>query len=457
MENEEKYNIEGYKILETISISMTHSILKVKYISTNTTQLIKIYALSKIKPNNIKISHNNLCKIINCHSDSKYLYMVYEYCDLQNLSQYLADVGGFVGIEEARGILVEVVKGLDYLHSLGIVYGNIKPQNIFLLKKDEILQLKISGYEKIMLYGLEKVGKKLKLSEFITTPYFSDKLDVWTIGKFLLLLVGGEIEASDHLVIRTKAKLTLEALHFLSGCLQYGYEDRMKWSELMNHPFISSLINIGLKPIQKDDRYAYYLFKPNSSKDIPIELAKGEPEILKVENSRLKSEIINKTEEVKRLRQELEDDKDRKDPTKKHRRAYATLKKWIIESGGQVGPIEPASFTEGVRKVITRKDIRKDQRVLLVPDNILFTLDMARNSCELINKVERAVLRHPTNSKLSIWCLEERAKPDTPYKPFFDTFLDVPRSYPLFYNEDEMKLLIGSPMKSNSSKYRSYA
>jgi serine/threonine protein kinase len=372
--------------------------------------------------------------------------VIYEYFDVQDLSQYLADVGGFVGIEEARRVIVEVVKGLDYLHSLGITYGEIKPQNIFLLQRGEVVRLKMMGYEKMVLKGLEKMEKKIKLSEFITTPYFNDKLDVWTVGKLLLLLIGGEIETSDNLVIRTKAKLSLEALNFLSGCLQYSYMNRMNWKELMNHPFI----NAGLEPIQKDDRYAYCLLKPHS-------LKKKELEILRVENSRLKTELINVTEEAKKLKKELEDDKDRKDLTKNHRKAYASLKEWIVRSGGQVVALEPASLTEGVRKVITRKNVSMNQRILFIPDNILFTLEKATASCELIRRVQRARLRHPTNSKLSIWCLEERAKLDTPYKVFFDTFLDIPRSYPLFYNEAEMRLLIGSSMKGNPSKYRSYA
>jgi len=33
-------------------------------------------------------------------------------------------------------------------------------------------------------------------------------------------------------------KLSLEGLSFLNSCLQYEYEERLGWEDLLNHPYI---------------------------------------------------------------------------------------------------------------------------------------------------------------------------------------------------------------------------
>eukprot|EP00826_Nyctotherus_ovalis_P007986 TRINITY_DN12065_c0_g2_i1.p1 TRINITY_DN12065_c0_g2~~TRINITY_DN12065_c0_g2_i1.p1 ORF type:complete len:537 (-),score=39.60 TRINITY_DN12065_c0_g2_i1:931-2541(-) len=475
-DSEVKYVLPNHQLFDTVKLSKQSTAAKAKNLSTNAISLVRIYELSAIKKGAIDKLKNlkdfrNLCRIVHYHTDSEYLYVCFEHYDAQDLKSYLLKAGGFLELEEVRSIISEVAAGLDYLHSLGITHGKVKLQNIIMLQKghhtisnnneDQAVKLKVLGYERMMLSNVDEVADKMKLSEFTKIPYILDKLDVWAIGKLLFLLIGGETGKDSSiilgsLVIKAKVKLSTDALSFLSMSLQGNYESRMNWSELMSHPFIklhsNSQTDSNSKPLKEDNSYAYFLPNLSTSSQMP-----GFPAILVLENSRLKSELAVRAEEVKRLRKKLEDDENKRDPTKMYRKAYADLKKWILESGGHVGAIELASLTDGVRKVVTRKNIKSGQRILFVPNNILFTLEKIANSCATIQRIAGASLKHPTNSQLSIWCLEERAKPDSPYKIFFDTFLDVPRNYPLFYDEYEMWLLVGSAMGSNPAKHRSDA
>ena len=130
------------------------------------------------------------------------------------------------------------------------------------------------------------------------------------------------------------------------------------------------------------------------------------------------------------------------------RQLYANLRSWVIKEGGYVDLIELANITDGVRKVITRRNIKEGQGVLFIPDKLMITLTKVENESEIVKKVKEIEFHHPINTKFAIWCLEEREKPDSYYSAFLKTFLVNVGNYPLFYSKSEMDLLVGSPVVS---------
>jgi len=78
--------------------------------------------------------------------DSKYLYMLFEYLCGGELFTYLRNAGQFAD-STCLFYAAEIASALDYLHSLSIVYRDLKPENL-LLDKDGHLKLTDFGFAK---------------------------------------------------------------------------------------------------------------------------------------------------------------------------------------------------------------------------------------------------------------------------------------------------------------------
>ena len=142
----------------------------------------KIYAMKEIlssgkDPQRIKwfkrevmvgqqLDHPNVVKVFEGDFDEKarnYRYLM-EYCpggDLQSYMDALLDKGKAMKLEDAVQIMYQLLDGLDYLHNVevvcfdgngkakkikGLVHRDIKPKNIFLMKKGDISHIKIGDF-----------------------------------------------------------------------------------------------------------------------------------------------------------------------------------------------------------------------------------------------------------------------------------------------------------------------
>lgn len=83
---------------------------------------------------------------------SKRLYLVTEYCDGGDLFDYLKKRGKPFKEAEGRRIAGEILLALEYIHSLGVVYRDLKLENVL---------LDLEGHIRIADFGLSKLlGKR---------------------------------------------------------------------------------------------------------------------------------------------------------------------------------------------------------------------------------------------------------------------------------------------------------
>ena len=127
--------------------------------------------------------------------DHQYLYLVIECVS-----------GGEILVEEplpakqARGYFRDLLRGVEYMHSQGVIHRDIKPENILLTKKDK-------GRTKIADFGtavIVKQGEELtvpkgtpafmapELLSYETIKYTGRSADIWSLGATLYMLVVGE-------------------------------------------------------------------------------------------------------------------------------------------------------------------------------------------------------------------------------------------------------------------------
>ena len=74
-----------------------------------------------------------IMRMYGVEEDDKNTYLVFEYCDGGDLMNYQAKQPRKVfNLDEATEILVDVIYGLEQLHSSDYLHRDIKPQNILI-------------------------------------------------------------------------------------------------------------------------------------------------------------------------------------------------------------------------------------------------------------------------------------------------------------------------------------
>jgi len=159
--------------------------------------------------------------------------------------------------EQARFYFAELLEGMEYIHSLDIVYRDIKPENIL---------IDIDGHIKIADFGLSKIlPKKQRSYSFCGSPEYmcpeilkgkghDQRADIYCVGALLYELVVGfpphfnkdhdEIYKGiiNNPVEYREHQLTPELESLLKGMLQKNPSQRFQTiSEVKTHPWLAGV------------------------------------------------------------------------------------------------------------------------------------------------------------------------------------------------------------------------
>ncbi len=202
-----------YQLLELIGIGGIGEVYKAEDLSPSNrrTVVLKFFQTSESEENagagwtNLKreisitarMNHPHIVKMLDFGLSVKGRYLVMEYAEGPTLKEKI--VANELQIKEIMQIFVGITKGLNHAHALGIIHGDLKPQNIIIENQ--------TGYPKILDFGLsyflgKRQGKESSVSgtldykapeSLLQKADVSDiKTELWSLG-----VIGYEMLFSD--------------------------------------------------------------------------------------------------------------------------------------------------------------------------------------------------------------------------------------------------------------------
>ncbi|XP_050751644.1 cGMP-dependent protein kinase 2 [Gymnogyps californianus] len=211
--------VGGFGRVELVKVKNENTAFAMKCIKkkhiVDTKQQEHIYSEKKILE---QICSPFIVKLYRTFKDSKYVYMLLEACLGGELWSLLRDRGSF---DEAttKFCVGCVTEAFDYLHHIGIIYRDLKPENLI---------LDAEGYIKLVDFGFaKKIGSGQKTWTFCGTPEYvapevilskghDFSVDFWSLGILVYELLTGSppFSGADQMMTYNLILKGIEKLDF---------------------------------------------------------------------------------------------------------------------------------------------------------------------------------------------------------------------------------------------------
>ncbi|BES88078.1 unnamed protein product [Nesidiocoris tenuis] len=201
-----------------------------------------------------QLNHPNTVEYKGCYLRDNTAWLVMEYC-LGSASDIIEVHKRPLREEEISAICEGVLRGLNYLHSLGRIHRDIKAGNILLTE---------NGTVKLADFGSASI--KCPANSFVGTPYwmapevilamdegqYDGKVDVWSLGITCIELAERKppyfnmnaMSALYHIAQNDTPTLSAPEWtdifkHFVQSCLQKNPSDRPTAHKLLSHSLVT--------------------------------------------------------------------------------------------------------------------------------------------------------------------------------------------------------------------------
>ncbi|CBH16470.1 protein kinase A catalytic subunit [Trypanosoma equiperdum] len=179
-----------------------------------------------------ELSHPFIVTMYKGFMDDDRLYLLLEYVVGGELFSHLRKAGKFPN-DVAKFYSAEVVLAFEYIHECGIVYRDLKPENVLLDKQGNIKITDFGFAKRVRDRTYTLCGTPEYLApEIIQSKGHDRAVDWWTLGILLYEMLVGYPPFFDESPFRTYEKI-------LEGKLQFP-----KWVEMRAKDLIKSFLTI---------------------------------------------------------------------------------------------------------------------------------------------------------------------------------------------------------------------
>lgn len=214
-----------------------------------------------------EVSHPNMISLVDVFEDDKYFHIVTDLCTGGELFTKIVEKmespnpnpneGCCFKEDEARRVLIDVLKAVQHMHSRGIVHRDIKPENIVFVTRNDDSPVKVVDF------GFACKGDPSQvLVQFCgSLPYMAPQVfekrynaacDLWSVGIIAYTMIYGytpfdhdledlspeEKHAWSFCFPSSRADVSDEAKDFISKLLQVKESERMTAEQALNHPWL---------------------------------------------------------------------------------------------------------------------------------------------------------------------------------------------------------------------------
>lgn len=199
-----------YKIYSSIGKGSFGHVIRVEHNATKKPYAMKIIDLSRDlehgKKSEIEIlrtvNHKYVIKLHEVISAPGKLYLVMDLATGGELFDRIYQLGNF-DEDQASRVLSMILKGIKYLHSVGITHRDLKPENILYYHPGENSRIIITDF------GLATIRKsenalmntdcgtvEYMAPEVITKDPYTNSVDMWSTGVITYVLLSGKMPFS---------------------------------------------------------------------------------------------------------------------------------------------------------------------------------------------------------------------------------------------------------------------
>ncbi|XP_051942927.1 serine/threonine-protein kinase PLK4 isoform X2 [Hippocampus zosterae] len=201
-----------------------------------------------------RLKHPSILELYNYFEDKNYVYLVLEMCHNGEMGRYLKERKVPFSEEEARNFMHQIVKGMLYLHTHGILHRDLTLPNLLLTSNMNIkiadfglaTQLKLPNEKHFTMCGTPNYISP----EVATRSAHGLESDVWSLGCMFFAFLMGRPPFDTDTVKHTLSKVVLgdyempdhispQAKDLIHQLLQRDPAHRPSLSAVLDHPFMT--------------------------------------------------------------------------------------------------------------------------------------------------------------------------------------------------------------------------
>ncbi|KAL4613229.1 serine/threonine-protein kinase PLK4 [Arapaima gigas] len=263
--------IEDFKVLTLLGKGSFACVYKAKSVNTGLEVAIKmidkkamhkagmVQRVSNEVEIHCRLKHPSILELYSYFEDSNYVYLVLEMCHNGEMSRYLKNRKKPFREDEVRNFMHQIVKGLLYLHTHGIMHRDLTLSNLLLTSNKNIkiadfglaTQLKLPTEKHFTMCGTPNYISP----EVATRSAHGLESDVWSLGCMFYAFLVGHPPFDTTTVKHTLNKVVLgeyempthvshEAQDLIQLLLRKNPAERPSLSSVLDHPFMTGCLSI---------------------------------------------------------------------------------------------------------------------------------------------------------------------------------------------------------------------
>lgn len=157
------------------------------------------------------LDHPSVVRIHEVCKEGEEFYIITEFCEGGTLFDRILREGHF-SEEKCKPLIREVLSGLAYCHSKGIVHRDIKPENLLFESQKPNSILKIIDFDISANFFVETLntvcGSAYYVAPEILRGHYTEKVDIWSLGVIFFIMVVGRppFDGETQVEILTKIR-----------------------------------------------------------------------------------------------------------------------------------------------------------------------------------------------------------------------------------------------------------